>query len=367
MNKNNNQSKSTKGKANNRGQSAPKKGNMNGRVKKAPKQVGVAASYSTQQMGKSPQIRQSKDSIRIVHRELVGNVSGSSSSAFTSSQELEINPGIIATFPWLATIAQNWESYRMHRMRLRYYTRTSTSTVGSIIMAPDYDAADEAPSSEQAMSAYADVVEDCPWKDIVCELKPSSMHADNKRKIIRTGTLANNLDIKTYDVANLFVFTTGSATAAAWGKLWIEYDVELFTPQSSSALPVGIVGGRVDGATSMTGAKPFGTAGAVDAQAVGITYDGSGSVSEFTFEKVGTYLTISHFTGTVMSAATATAVSGCTVGTPVQLVNAAATELLSYVTVITTAPNAKFSLALTATTVTATILRVGCTPLNSLV
>jgi hypothetical protein len=95
---------------------------------------------------------------------------------------------------------------------------------------PDYDAADAAPISEQIASAYEDVREDVPWKDIECVLDPRAMHPDGPRKFIRTSPLAANLDIKTYDVGQLFIGTT-DGTAVNWGKLWVDYDVTLSTPQ----------------------------------------------------------------------------------------------------------------------------------------
>jgi hypothetical protein len=102
------------------------------------------------------------------------------------------------------------------------------------MLIPDYDAADSAPISEQIASAYEDVSEDVPWKDIKCTLRPAAMHPDGPKKYIRLSGLASNLDIKTYDVGNLFVGTT-DGTAVPWGKLWVEYDVTLYTPQLPSA------------------------------------------------------------------------------------------------------------------------------------
>lgn len=50
------------------------------------------------------------------------------------------------------------------------------------------------------------------------------------RKYVRTTALAANLDVKTYDAGNFFVCTT-DGTAVNWGKLWVEYDVDLYVPQ----------------------------------------------------------------------------------------------------------------------------------------
>jgi hypothetical protein len=134
------------------------------------------------------------------------------------------------TFPWLSIQSQAWERYRFNSLKFEYFTRTGSGTPGSVMLVPDYDPADSAPISEQVASSYEDVVEDAPWKDMCCSLKPSSLHALGPSKFIRSGTLLANLDIKTYDSGNLFVCTV-DGTAVNWGKLWVEYDVTLMTPQ----------------------------------------------------------------------------------------------------------------------------------------
>lgn len=169
------------------------------------------------------------------HRELVGTVNGS--IAFTASKFV-CNPGIAATFPWLSGQAAQWEQYRFNRLRFRYLTRTATTTVGSLIMAPDYDPSDAAPASELAISTYQDCVEDAVWvQELTCELNVDSMFPNGRRKFVRTGSVGAE-DLKLYDAANFFLCTLEQVGASAIGKLWVEYDVDFFTPQtpgSSSA------------------------------------------------------------------------------------------------------------------------------------
>jgi len=116
-------------------------------------------------------------------------------------------------------------------------------------MAPDYDAADVAPVSEQIISNYAEIVEDAPWKDICCVLRPSGMHALGPKKFVRFSTVAST-DIKTYDVGTLFLATV-DGTAVNWGKLWVEYDIEFFEPQLNPLGNAGLNSSAL-GATSTT-------------------------------------------------------------------------------------------------------------------
>lgn len=196
------------------------------------RQVSAASAYATGQSSMAPNIVASRDSARIVHRELIGSVVGT--AAFTAASSFALNPGLASSFPWLATQAQAWETYRFNKLRFCYYTRTGSSTPGSAMLVPDYDANDASPASEQIASSYEDVAEDAPWKDICCELRPSAMHSMGPKKFVRTGPVPAGTDVKTYDCGKFFLCTT-DGTAVNWGKLWVEYDVSLYTPQLPAA------------------------------------------------------------------------------------------------------------------------------------
>jgi hypothetical protein len=244
-------------------------------------QVGVAAAYATGQRSAPPSIQASRDQSRIVHRELIGSMTGS--AAFAIAQSIPLNPGMATFAPWLATQAQSWERYRFNRLRFCYYTRTGSNVPGSMMLVPDYDAADAAPVSEQVASSYEDVEEDAPWKDICCVCKPSSLHALGPSKFIRSGALAANQDIKTYDAGNLFACTV-DGTAVSWGKLWVEYDVTLLTPQLNPA------GGGPLAALHITSANPT-TASMLGTQVVGANSTPFATVAGnvVTFSQAGRY------------------------------------------------------------------------------
>lgn len=189
--------------------------------------VSMASTVSNVQ----PRINYSgRNSCRIAHRELIATINHSVNFATT---KFEINPGLAATFPWLAPMAAQWEQYRFVKLAFHYVTRTATTTIGSVLLAPDYDASDPAPSSEINMASYQDNVEDVPWKNLSCTLNPSSMHVIQQRKYLRTAAAPVGTDLKLYDAGNFFVGTTGGVGTDAIGKLYVEYDVEFFIPQKT--------------------------------------------------------------------------------------------------------------------------------------
>jgi len=246
------------------------------------RQTSVSAAYSTGQSTSAPIINANRDSSRIIHREFVTNVSGS--ALFTVLATLALNPGLSATFPWLSTQAQGWESYRFNSLRACYYTRTGSNIPGSVMLIPDYDAADGAPPTEAIASTFEDISEDAPWKDIVCNLRPAAMHALGPKKFIRSQALTANQDIKTYDVGNLFICTV-DGTTVSWGKLWLEYDISLYTPQlpPSGGIPVAL--------DHVLGFTPT-TANAFGALAIIGNFVNFGGSSVVTFKVAGKFVLI---------------------------------------------------------------------------
>jgi len=307
------------------------------------RQQGAAAAYATgQYSGKAKVVQQSVDSTRMVHRELVGSLVGS--VLFATPFSFSINPGLPAVFPWLATQAVGWEKYHFNYLRLCSYTRTGTNTPGSIILSPDYDAADAAPVSEQIASSYFGTQEDAPWKDICMDLDRNRLAGE---RFLRYGSLAANLDVKTYDVANVFVSTT-DGTAVAWSKLWWEYDVTFYNPQ----LPPGGLSdnGTVLGAGVFSAAVPFGSLATVTGP-LGVVV--TGQTVTFSGLTIGAeYSLQAAFTGTVLTVV-GSSFTGLTLKTAIaQIVNAAATIIVESFTLTATATVGSITFANTATTIT---------------
>jgi hypothetical protein len=200
------------------------------------KSRGVSAAYSQRFSSKEPRIAYSRSGCCVAHTELLGDIAGTDSPDFIQSKAFQLNPGLASFTPWLANIAQNYESYRCKKLIFRYVTKTGSTTAGSVMMIPDYNASDAAPLSEQLAANYIDVQEDVPWvqEGITCVLRPQAMHKLGPQKFVRTGPLSPNLDIKTYDVGSFWIFTINSSVAVGWGKLWVDYEFEFETPTNKS-------------------------------------------------------------------------------------------------------------------------------------
>lgn len=216
--------------------------------------------------------------IRVVHREYLADIV--SSDVFASTT-FSVNPGLPATFPWLAVIAQRYESYNFRRLKFCYETEAPTTAAGTILLALDYDAADAAPTDKTQAMAYRSSTRSPPWSDNVLVSLGEDLHK-LKTRYVRNGALATNLDVKTYDVGNLFVCRQGQANATTnIGELYVEYDVDLLTPQLGDAGVGAAVYGKFTGSVN---SAPFGTVTGV----LPATVASSGtttSVSTFTFSQ----------------------------------------------------------------------------------
>jgi len=289
----------------------------------------------------------------IAQEEFLVNVVGT--TAFGVQQSFALNPGLAASFPWLSIEAQGWERYRFKKLNYRFTTSTGSTTPGTVIMAPDYDAADAAPASEQVALTYKDRQYCPPWElDKLTQLSPSMMNAAFKEHFIRTGALAANQDVKTYDVGNLHLCTSGG-TAVQWGKVFVEYEVELYNPQlppggvSSSAVLVG--------ANGLAAATPFGSS-AVSTGALQLS--AAANVVTIAGLQIGQEIQVSSsIVGAVIDAYSHSAVTGLTLKTasfsgPNPGTTGGA-EIASYVV---TATIATITITATATTVTSSQMTV---------
>ena len=167
----------------------------------------------------------------INHREFIANLNGS--VAFASTQ-IQINPGLNGSMPWLSRIANNFESYIFKKLRFPFETSASTGSTGSVILAVDYDPSDPAPTSKTQALSYRAAIRSAAWSPMV---HMSSVEDISKRKtyFVRAGNIPPNEDICLYDTGNLFAITEGQADASRVGEIWVEYEILLMTPKTLSA------------------------------------------------------------------------------------------------------------------------------------
>lgn len=286
--------------------------------------------------------------IRVRHREYLADITGAAS--FTN-QQFPINPGMNVTFPWLASVAQNFEKYLFRSLQFEYEPRSSTANAGSIMAAIDYDAADAAPVDKTQFMAQHGAVSSATWEEccFVADRMSLSSQGQGGSRYIREGTLASNLDIKTYDTG-VFNIASQGGPGSDVGELYVSYDVELMTPSlevASNPLSAKVTAGGSVSKTAFFGSAPV-VAGLLPL---------SVSATTLTFNSVGQYLVESSFQGTGLNDVTLTGTASSTL--LATSTNAASTALLESFSVNVTQPGQTVIVDATgSTTVTASINRI---------
>lgn len=331
-------------------------------AKPAKDKVEVAAvAVATKGHGRQPQISYERNgnSCVVRHKERIGTILGS--VAFTATK-YEVNPGLVATFPWLSAIANRFESYRFNKLRFLYKTKTATTATGDVIMVNDYDATDSAPTTSIQAESYQAYADCAPWQNQFMDASPANL-SKLKERYVRDTTPPSGTDLKLYDVASFYICTENQASTALVGYLYVEYEVCLFTPQLRDS-DFYITGGMITGANTLTAANPLGLAPTTSSATRGVSVN---AASRVTLANPGTYLLCPYMTGTGLGAITVTAVAGCTVSAWYSTVNDAGTTKASrlYYAVVTSF-NATFDVSISATTVSTCYFGVGSVPQSSI-
>jgi len=176
-------------------------------------------------------------SMRIKHREFLGDITGSTSF---STRTFTIQPGSSNTFPWLSKMAELFQSYRIHGM---VFTFNSTSAdalnsvntaLGTVIMSTQYNVSFPPFTSKAEMEQYEYTVAGRPSRNLthIIECDPSLQVMDHL--FCRSGALPAGQDYQFYDWGTFQLATVGMQSADTIGELWVSYDIEFFKPRIQS-------------------------------------------------------------------------------------------------------------------------------------
>jgi len=195
-----------------------------------------------------PKFKSATDGITtITHREFVAPVYSSVTGNYDT---INCNPGLDASFPWLASVANGYERYKFLKLEYTFVSAAATSERGRVGLAYQYDPTAANPISRNEFFSIVPNVEEAPWEDMVLRVKPIS-----ELRYIRSGSLATGTN-NTYDCGKVQVLTAMNADATTQlGELFVEYVVQLQNPQFNQS--------PIAGNLSITGesaAAPFGTA-----------------------------------------------------------------------------------------------------------
>lgn len=168
-------------------------------------------------------------STTIVHEELFDTVKYTTATANSVSV---INARAAGTFAWLSLIAKGYDMYNFRKLEFVYKPSCGSTTVGSLVMAFDYDVTDDNTDTPfAALAAYAGAVSGQLYSpNMVCRYHPENTVISAHKYFCKANGAVDRLS----DVAN-FIFalnvpvTTTSGTV--FGQIWARYTVDLFNPE----------------------------------------------------------------------------------------------------------------------------------------
>lgn len=147
--------------------------------------------------------------------------------------EIAGNIGLTSSFPWISTVARNFERFVVHTMDFKYEPSCPSTTPGTLAIAPTYNAGDVSTiTTKQDVLDRKDTVRTNLWNRCNCKLDPKMLNGISKEHFIRSGPVPTGQDIKTYDPFKVTTLVEGAGlnTADVVGELWVDYEVELINP-----------------------------------------------------------------------------------------------------------------------------------------
>lgn len=200
------------------------------------------------------------------HREYIGNIAGSTS--FVCNQ-YAVNPTNPACFPWLSSIAGNFEEYEFLGILFEYRSTSavalnSTNTaLGTVIMSAQYNVHDDLFVNKSQMENRTDAVSVPPSQSVLFPLECKPGQSLFGKSILLTNSNTTDASFNTF--ANFSIATEGMQAAATIGELWVTYKVKFMKPKVAETAGMNDYWHYRANGTSITNSVPIGTNGVITA------------------------------------------------------------------------------------------------------
>lgn len=167
-----------------------------------------------------------------------------------------VQPASIDNFPWLGSLALNFEQYKFRSLKYEFKAACPTSTTGKLMMVTQHDVGDPIPGDQFTMLNYDGSQSGSPWHDQTHNCMMVRGNWTKKLFMLPDGATATGGVNQIYNAANFTYSTIGQTAGDVLGDLYVHYDVDLFNPKQPQA--VAFTGGiqyQVNGTTAV----PIGT------------------------------------------------------------------------------------------------------------
>jgi hypothetical protein len=286
--------------------------------------------------------------VTVEHTEYLKDVLGVGTAVFpdlatVGSFQLFANPGQNSSFPWLSTLAENFDEYKFDYLEVSYEPSVGTDTDGKLLLTFDPDVLDEFPNSKQEMLEARVQLDAVPWQRAKLNV-PKDLLSD--WRYVRTGDVPVGADQHVYDTG-VFNCATPGAPSGMIGECFVSYKVRLRTPNG------GAVKGGYSYSEAASLAAPLGTdLVSTDASSLQAHWK---SGTKFCFTTPGTFRITLAVVGTSFTGAATIACDAATnVRTLVQAAFTGTFSLSEYILEIADTSNITITAPATAATITST-------------
>jgi hypothetical protein len=223
---------------------------------------GSSPSYNVLTNGSQiPKFSSTHQTNIVCHREYLGDIPGGVS--FTNTI-YPLNPGVTTTFPWLASIAANYQEYKFHGLVFEFRPLITDFVTGGapgvIVMATNYNADAPFYATKQQMENSEFAVSVKPTNTVMHGVECADKQTILPQRYVRTGAIPTGQDARLYDLGN-FQFANQSNPSQNLGELWVSYCVEFFKP----VLTPDVISGSIQAGHAVrsliTSASPLGSVG----------------------------------------------------------------------------------------------------------
>lgn len=183
-----------------------------------------------------PAFSHGKNTVRIKHREYLGDILSSDVSGAFKIQQFPINPGLLQSFPWLSQVCgSTFQQYRINGMVFEFRSMSadalnSTNTaLGTVVMATDYDSKDTPFTSKAQMENTEFGVSCKPSSCMLHGIECARSQTSVSELYVRSRNVPSGADVRLYDMGNFYIATQGCQAANVnLGEVWVSYDITLF-------------------------------------------------------------------------------------------------------------------------------------------
>lgn len=199
---------------------------------------------------RTPQFSLEKGEMVISHSEYIGELVTGTVGGFVS-QTYGINPGNYGTFPWLSSVANNFQDYELEKCIFEYKPLTSEAlssstasvvSMGSVIMSTQYDSLSGA-FPNKAQMENSDFAVSCKPSEH-CQMAIECNPRFNPLGVLYVSpnlgvSSQTNGDIRMQNLGIFQIASQGVPTngvAVDLGEIWVHYKIRLMKPQLGSNL-----------------------------------------------------------------------------------------------------------------------------------